>query len=318
MGSILVIRGGAIGDFLLTLPALHLLRRSMPGNRFALLGYPGITAVAAEAGWADETRSIDYAALSRFFIPGAELPESLTSWLADFDLVVSYLYDPDQFFETNLRRAGVSTLVPISPKIKEGSGHASEQLAAPLNRLALFLEPQDHTFTLAFGDSHRAQAGALLPPDFSPEACIAVHPGSGSPAKNWPFENWLTLLRRLSAGASVPRFLVITGEAEMEQAAYWIARLREIDVPFHHLESPPLPVLGQILSRCRLFLGHDSGIGHLAAATGSPCLLLFGPTEPETWAPRRPRIHILRHPSGAPGRISVEEVHSAVQDLLNS
>ncbi|HUF62937.1 MAG TPA: glycosyltransferase family 9 protein [Verrucomicrobiales bacterium] len=317
MGSILVIRGGAIGDFLLTLPALHLLRRSLPGNRFALLGYPGITAVAAEAGWADETRSIDYAALSRFFVPGAELPESLTSWLAEFDLVVSYLYDPDQFFENNLRRAGVASLIPISPKIREGAGHASEQLAAPLSQLALFLGPQDHTFTLEFRDSLRSQADALLPPGFSPETCIAVHPGSGSPAKNWPFENWLTLLSRLPAGRLAPRILVITGEAEMEQTAYWVARLREMGAPFHHLESPPLPVLGEILGRCRLFLGHDSGIGHLAAAAGAPCLLLFGPTEPETWAPRRPGIHVLRHPSGAPGRISVEDVRSAVHDLLS-
>jgi hypothetical protein len=295
---------------------LHLLRRSLPGNRFALLGYPSITAIAAEAGWVAESRSIDYAALSRFFVPGADLPADLTDWFGGFDLVVSYLYDPDLFFETNLRCAGVSNLISVSPRIREGAGHASEQLAGPLSQLALFLEEEDLAFTLEFPQGIRRQADALLPAGLIPSECIAVHPGSGSPAKNWPFEQWLTLLNDLAAHYSTVRFLVITGEAELEEVPNWIARLRECGIPFHHLAHPPLAVLADILGRCRTFIGHDSGIGHLAAASGTACLLLFGPTCPETWAPRRPNVNVLRHASGAPARIAVADVLSAAGKLL--
>ena len=67
--KILVIRGGAIGDFLLTLPAIALLREAFPAARLEILGYQHIISLAASGGYADATRSIEYAALANFFNP---------------------------------------------------------------------------------------------------------------------------------------------------------------------------------------------------------------------------------------------------------
>ena len=48
------------------------------------------------------------------------------------------------------------------------------------------------------------------------------------------------------------------------------------------------------LARARLSVGNDSGITHLAAAVGTPVLALFGPTDPEIWAPRGPNVRVGR------------------------
>src|SRR5215210_1622257 len=136
---ILVIRGGAIGDFVLTLPAIKLLRENFPQAHLEILGYKHIIALAEGRFYADATRSIEYGPLSRFFIPNAELPEDLVEYFASFQQIISFLYDPDLFFETNVRRCGVKYFLHSSPKLDD-SGHAALQLARPLERLALYLE----------------------------------------------------------------------------------------------------------------------------------------------------------------------------------
>ena len=57
----------------------------------------------------------------------------------------------------------------------------------------------------------------------------------------------------------------------------------------------PLPELACRLAACRLFLGHDSGVSHLAAAVGTPGVLLFGPTEPAMWALPGEHVRIIHH-----------------------
>ena len=65
-----------------------------------------------------------------------------------------------------------------------------------------------------------------------------------------------------------------------------------------------------------MFLGHDSGVSHLAAACGTPCVLLFGPTDPAMWAPPAARVRVLQ--CGADlSAIGVEEVHKTVARLLD-
>ena len=139
MSRILVIRGGAIGDFILTLPAIKLLRDSFPAAHLEILGYKHIVALAEMSGYANATRSIEYARLSSFFSRDGELAPELVTYFGSFQQVVSYLFDPDEIFAHNLRRAGVRNLIVGSPKMTDQE-HAARQLARPLERLALYLE----------------------------------------------------------------------------------------------------------------------------------------------------------------------------------
>lgn len=67
MGKMLFIRGGAVGDFILTMPAIQLVREQLPDNEIEILGYPSIAELATVTGLADRTRSIEDARLATFF-----------------------------------------------------------------------------------------------------------------------------------------------------------------------------------------------------------------------------------------------------------
>jgi len=98
MKRILVIRGGAIGDFILTLPALKALRDAYPHAHVEILGYKNIAALAERRFYAQAVRSIEYGSLASFFAKNSELPAELADYFASFDLIISYLYDPDGIF----------------------------------------------------------------------------------------------------------------------------------------------------------------------------------------------------------------------------
>src|SRR3977135_674898 len=138
MNRILVIRGGAIGDFVLTLPAINLLRDRFPKAHLEILGYKHIAALAEKRFYADAVRSMESASLARFFAKNSELPGPLDDYFGGFDLILSYLYDSDRIFETNLKKSGSATFI-AGPSKLDNSEHAALQLARPLAALRLSL-----------------------------------------------------------------------------------------------------------------------------------------------------------------------------------
>src|SRR5437899_9184432 len=139
MNRILLIRGGAIGDFVLILPALKALREANADAQIEILGYKHIAELAHNRFYANRVRSIEYAPLSRFFAKDSQLTSELAEYFSMFDLIITYLYDPDKIFENNLRRCGVRKIVGGPPKIDNGAGsaHAARQLAEPIERLGV-------------------------------------------------------------------------------------------------------------------------------------------------------------------------------------
>lgn len=309
-----MIRGGAVGDFILTLPAIRLLRDSIPGVRVELLGYRPILALAEASGLAEEVRSIEHGALAGFFVPGGVLDPDWCGYFGSFDLVVSYLFDPDGYFKANLGRAGVETLVEGTPRVDESLGtHAASQLARPLESLAMFLD--DPAPAIETGPVPADLAARLAP---GPSPRVAIHPGSGSPRKNWGFENWVAVARALAAREPGTRFVVTSGEAEHETIRAFLDLLQAAGIEALHAAERPLPEVASILGTCDLYLGHDSGISHLAGAVGTPAVVVFGPTDPQIWAPCQPWVRVVRAPGGRLGELAPEEVAAAAAAVLDA
>ena len=308
MDRILVIRGGAIGDFILTLPALKLLRDNFKSAHIEILGYKAIVALAENRYYANATRSIEYGPLSRFFARGTELPPELMEYFGSFDLIVSYLFDPDEIFANNLKRCGARQLITASAKLA-GSDHAARQLAKPLEQLGLQLN--DSAAVLFPNEADRCAAAGFLG---SVEGdVIAIHPGSGSETKNWPLQNWVELGNYL-LGTKAHSLIVVSGEADEKQ----MTQLQSVwkNEPVRFAANLPLPHLAAILENS-LFVGHDSGISHLAAAAGARCVLLFGPTDPAIWAPMNEKAQVLRATEGDLAKLSLQAVRDQVcQELM--
>jgi len=113
-----------------------------------------------------------------------------------------------------------------------------------------------------------------LPDMWIPSDRVIIHPGSGSPTKCWPHFSELI--------ETVPDAAVLRGPCEAG-----------FKTPAPRLEGLALPQVAHELRRCRLFVGNDSGITHLAAYMGCPTVALFGPTDPRIWGPVGRRVDIL-------------------------
>ncbi len=311
MKRILVIRGGAIGDFILTLPALKSLREAHSSAHIEILGYAHIAALAEKRFYADAVRSIEYGALSRFFARDADLPDGLANYFAGFDLIISYLFDPDRIFQTNLERAGAENILIGPSKIVSGS-HAALQLGRPM---IYDLElPIAATGPQLFPSKKDCAAAEKFLQDLA-RPIVALHPGSGSEKKNWPLANWHQLAARLLKEETFRgSLLLVFGEADQARADAFESLGRSSRVRF--ARSIPLPELAAILRQTN-FVGHDSGVSHLAAAAGAKCVLLFGPTDAAVWAPTNPDVEILRASGHALQNIAVDDVERELGRLLS-
>jgi ADP-heptose:LPS heptosyltransferase len=316
MNRVLLIRGGAIGDFILTLPALKALREAYPDAQVEILGYKHIAALAENRFYAQAVRSIEYGPLSSFFARNSELPAELANYFASFDLIISYLFDPDRIFENNLRRCGVENLLCGPAKIVETNVHAARQLALPIEQLGIGVGDLTERVFPSIDDRQFAK-GFL---QFLQQPILAIHPGSGSTEKNWPLENWIALFSR-NGGVPLTEdkcgqvgnafsLVVISGEADKTEAEALEREWKNREIRF--AKNLPLPQLSAVLERS-IFIGHDSGISHLAAASGANCALLFGPTDPDVWAPRNKNVQILRAQSGNLRDLGIDPVKIAVE-----
>jgi len=290
----LVIRGGALGDFLLTLPVLHTLRGET--EYLEILAYPQFAQLAQKAGLVDAARSIEYGPLAAFFARGAVQDPELRGYFASFDVVLSYLYDPDDIFAGNLRDAGVRHLA-VGPHRPSGHMHASDDLAAPLEELGILTVGRSATLAIQ-GDQPN-------------DTLVAIHPGSGSAAKNWAPEKWLALAEDILSAGPRLRLAIIGGEAD-RAALEALAPLRE-NARAEFWENLPLSSLATRLAAARAYLGHDTGISHLAATLGVPSLVLFGPTDPAVWAPRQSNVAVLRAPDNDLGHLASSTVLAAAR-----
>jgi heptosyltransferase-2 len=329
-GKILVIRGGAIGDFILTLPVLAALRTQFPQAQLEVLGYAHVAQLARAGGLADDVRSIEARSLAGFFAREGELSADLRDYFAGFAIIISYLYDPDQIFQTNIARCSPAQFIQGPHRPDDGARiHATEVLLKPLERLAIFdadpvprlnvgqvssLSRTDQD--LVFSADRFAKEWPLGQARDRLEACptLAVHPGSGSEQKNWPETKWAELLERLGASRN-GRFLLVGGEAEADRLERLMTRLPAAQVEL--ASNLPLAELAKRLAGCVAFVGHDSGITHLAAALGVSGIVLWGDTERDVWRPRSERMKILTTAGGL-ANLAVDAVATELNALLTA
>ncbi len=306
---ILVVRGGALGDFVLTLPAIALLREAFPHCRLELMGYQHIIELANRRGYADAIRSIDYGPMAGFFAARGNLDEELAAYFAGFQQVVSFLFDPDGVWRANLQRAGVKNLIEVSPKIHDGL-HASYQLAQPLQRLALYLDnpaarmypsDEDCAQALHFLNIHGVQPTEKL---------LVVHPSSGGAAKNLSPEFWSKALTSVCKNYPHVRRIVVGGEADYEVLDCLQQNTSEGIILARDLT---LPTLAALLQKASVYCGHDTGVSHMAAAVGAPCWLAFGPTDPEVWAPPHEHVQVFREPNRALKDLAFSELQGQLE-----
>ena len=135
-------------------------------------------------------------------------------------------------------------------------------------------------------DFPRPGAEWIIPP------VIAVAPGAGSPAKVWAPERWALVIDHL-AGRYGVRCLVTGTAAEKPLAERLVAALSTPAAVVAGETS--VGVLATLLQQCRLAIGPDNGMLHLAAAMGVPTVRIFGPADPVRFGPYEPAADRQAH-----------------------
>jgi len=303
MKRVLIIRSGAVGDLVLTLPVLSALKKHYVGLSIDMMGDPVRLALLKHCGYVDNVLSIDDRVFTPLFAPsGAPSGPALHS-LQSYEAIISYLPDGDGVFEGNLRKSASGPVVTGRSRPADGRRiHMTRVLMDALKPLgvdAIADPPEfDHPLCAAAEEVSKTAAAEEVSKTAAVEEVldlasdrtpIAIHPGSGGPAKCWPSERFVALIERLVGKGYMP--VVTFGPADDTVRRRILPRISDRDVLI--VENRPLVDMAVLYARCRAMIGNDSGMTHLAAATGTPVIALFGPTDPAVWGPRGKEVRLL-------------------------
>lgn len=129
-----------------------------------------------------------------------------------------------------------------------------------------------------------------------------IHPFASAPEKAWAADRFVAVAGQLRESGLKPLFLA----GPSDDAALFAG--------FEVIRNAPISRVKTLLCGAQLFIGNDSGPAHIAAAFGVPVVVLFGPSNPVTWAPWRTEAQVLTSAEGMAG-ISIAQVNAAVETL---
>ncbi|HEU0114673.1 MAG TPA: glycosyltransferase family 9 protein, partial [Thermomicrobiales bacterium] len=328
---IAVFRALALGDLLCATPALRALRQQFPDAEIVLIGLPWSEALAARLDSIDRVSPFPgWPGIRETPVDAARLADLMAEAHAEpFDLAIQMHGSGEisnGFVAALGARRSLGFRVGDDGRLSDSlPWHESEhetlrwlRLVGLLGATAPGSAPE---FPLRAAD--HAEAAALLgalPPGDGP--VVALHPGAADPARRWPPDRFARLGDELAARFGAR--LILTGSAGERPLT---AALRGA------MRAPTLDLAGRTslgdfaatLARVDLLVTNDTGASHLAAATRTPSVVLFGPTRPDRWAPLHRRLHrVVDAQSLRPGdppalalqSLPVELVFAACAEML--
>lgn len=283
---------GSLGDVLLALPAIRALRTAYPRHDLLLAAQGEIGTVLRACAEIDGVFSIGGQGLADLCGGSAAVRGALGEALGRCEVAVCWLADHDDRVRRALDGLRIPLVVVRSPHASGVQAvHQSERFLETLGPLGaavpvawepLGLPPQA-------AEEGRRRLRSSRPAEGGPR--VVIHPGSGSPHKCCAATLQAERITRLRGGGLSPVLLVGPADGEVS------ARVLDlVPVPVPALRGLDLAQAAGVLAAADLYIGHDSGITHLAAAVGVPTVALFGPTPAARWAPRGQAVAALTGP----------------------
>ena len=255
MKTFLICHRGALGDFILTWPALYCLKEALPHYQFLGIGRPEYMQLAISYGLINTYLDNESAGLLDFFC-GERIPEEVGSpegailWLTDGQNTVEIL------------RQSASLPIVCIPPFPQTEIHLAQYYCSAIQSHFAIKIPQN------LSDCFPAR---------STEGQYAlIHPGSGSFKKNYSplmYRELANILRQ----SGYPKVGFVFGPVEEE-------KMNKEDFSGEWIESPKdVMALADLLSHASLYVGNDSGVSHLAGFTGTQTIVLYKTTDPKIW-----------------------------------
>ncbi len=286
MTRTLVWHQGALGDLILSLPALHCIKDSGTSVHLHLISRRDIFDILIESSLADEVSSIEDGLFADLFVRHSTSKRA-AKFLSSFSKAFIFMKRADEDFKENLRKH-----IPKCFFIATGLPHGcvAHMSAVQVKQLA--------QLGIVGGEIPPLKASHFLPPDHRGKEVITIHPGSGGQKKCWSLVRFLELMELLARKKRF-YFYFMLGPAEatdLQGISEKFISAKGIDGSV--IAGRPVSSIAPLLKSASVHIGNDSGITHLASALGTPTVAVFGPTDPKVWGPRGRRVSIVR--SGVP------------------
>ncbi|UWU67621.1 glycosyltransferase family 9 protein [Bradyrhizobium sp. NC92] len=328
--KILVYRLGSLGDTIVALPCFHKIAEAFPdADRILLTNIPVSTKAAPlQAVLGDNGlihRYISYPTGTRSLAELWKLSQTIRAMGVD---TLVYLMPArgrtkivrDRYF---FRLSGVGRIIglPTTPDLQanriDPKTGAEERECERLARTLFELGPIDLASAASWDlllTAQERQKGEEIVAGIKASP-IALNMGGKAAEKDWGIERWLELLKRLSASFGDHPLLIVGAAEDSERAQQvgqaWPGTVIDACGRLSPRES------AAALRSAKLFIGHDSGPLHLAAAIGVSCVGLFGNfNKPMKWHPYGAGHRIIHDMAGM-AAISINEVLDAALSLLS-
>jgi ADP-heptose:LPS heptosyltransferase len=297
--KLLVITLSNIGDVVMTTPVIVALRQQYPDARIDIVtdaraaelfehmsGRDTLFLKDKQAGWRGTARLVKQLRLRRY------------------DLVV------------DLRTDGLTLLLRARNRLTRRGSRPRGQHAVQrhFGVIAAYEGLRDiPATTLWLAQSEHNYATSRL--SGLPGQCwLALGPGARWAPKRWPVESFCALVERLQSRFDA---VVLLGSADDSAACRELAD--SLALPCLNLAGETtLLQAAAVLQRCGLFIGNDSGLGHIAAARNTPTLTLFGPGEQLRYHPWHERARWLQSDSGDITDVTVDAVVAEAARILEN
>jgi ADP-heptose:LPS heptosyltransferase len=278
---ILFITSSRIGDAVISCGILERLRTEHPGAR-----------ITVACGAVAEGVFLRLPGLERLIVFEKELFD--LHWLRLWTRLVLHVWD----IVVDVRGSALAVFLPARRRHMLRGGRRPGRRYEQLGQAMGFTPAPLPVAWVSAADE--AKAAALLPAG----PIIGLGPTANWTGKIWPPERFVALFEALRAQAPGARAAIFAGPGAQERAlaAPVLAALPDaIDL----VGRLSLPEVAACLRRCRMFVGNDSGLMHIAAAAGTPTLGLFGRSRADEYAPAGPRTAVAIAP-GPPGEAAMD------------
>lgn len=286
--TVVILHPGALGDVVLAVPAMRRLLARFPLHRSLLVSNEPIGRFLLECRMIDAWMPVQGVVCTDLFSGAVPASTELRRWLKECDYAVAWITDEGGTLATALRCCGVREMTiqsPFSPELKamQQGDRFLETIGETVGDGSLDVRMQLPSDLVERGHVHLERMG--IPSDRS---IVLIHPGSGS---RWKCVNPEVLALAIEQfQRENMRPLILEGPADRES----VAGLSKLVPAVPVIAVGDLSIIACLLARSSLYIGNDSGMTHLAAVLTVPSIALFGPTDPERWAPRGPHVTVLR------------------------
>ncbi len=307
MRGVLLLHHGAVGDLIVSLPAIAAVREHFGGPLDALGHTERLQLIASGRGPVDNILCIDPLLWSRLNTCLHPVPEAWDRYQCVLAFTAS------RHLRANLAHALGPRAIVLPPPGAVRSKHVIDGLT---DRLPQSVRVRVKRYPELCPTSSDLSAAARLA---RTDGSLIIHPGSGSRAKCWPAERFARVAAELADRLKL-QVTVVIGPAEADRPDVLNA-VRSAFAPLGAASIGPLPLteLAAVLAKAQLYLGNDSGPSHIAAALDRASVVIFGPSDPDIWAPRSRsgRLAVVAAPDGKLQNLSTDVVVEAALSLFN-